>query len=269
MSAPLREGRGPFRADQIRAGDYYELSDGHAIECSPAGRNHAGKNVSWAEILDTDPDVEWSGVDAGYSPESGTLRAPDVAVGGSSDGPDGWIAGSPPLAVEYAGAGQEEPKLQARIADLLAADTRFVWVVRLIGPQRVEVYEPEKPVRTLVMGEMLRAPGILRNPVPVEALFDRSAAHEVALRNLLQRRGYEGLDSVREEGHAEGRARGILEGEAALLSRLLVRRFKEVPPWAQERLDQASRDELELWGDRVLEAETIEDVFLARPASDH
>jgi hypothetical protein len=47
---------------------------------------------------------------------------------------------------------------------------------------------------------MLRAPGILRNPVPVEAPFDRSAAHEVTLRNLLQRRGYEGLE--------EGRARG-------------------------------------------------------------
>jgi len=75
---------GPFTADQIRDGDYYELSHGHPIECSPAGRDHTGPNVSGAEVLDTDPDVEWSGVDAGFSPEPKMLRAPDVAVGGDS-----------------------------------------------------------------------------------------------------------------------------------------------------------------------------------------
>ncbi|MEA2603082.1 MAG: hypothetical protein QOF89_4074 [Acidobacteriota bacterium] len=38
-------------------------------------------------------------------------------------------------------------------------------------------------------GEELRAPGILANPVPVEALYDREVALEVAFRNLLQRQG--------------------------------------------------------------------------------
>lgn len=33
----------------------------------------------------------------------------------------------------------------------------------------------------------------------MEALFDRNVAHEVAFRNLLQRRGYSGLDDVRAE----------------------------------------------------------------------
>jgi hypothetical protein len=41
---------------------------------------------------------------------------------------------------------------------------------------------------------------VLQNPVPVEALYDRSAAHEVALNNLLQREGYRDLDAVRAEG---------------------------------------------------------------------
>jgi hypothetical protein len=75
---------GPFTADQVREGDYHELSNGHPIACSPAGRDHTGPNVSGAEVLDTDPDVEWSGVDAGFSPEPKMLRAPDVAVGGDS-----------------------------------------------------------------------------------------------------------------------------------------------------------------------------------------
>jgi len=63
-------------------------------------------------------------------------------------------------------------------------------------PRQVAVYEPGEPVR------MLRAPGILRNPVPVPALYDREATPEVVLRNLLQRRGYANLEVVRAEGAA-------------------------------------------------------------------
>ncbi|KYF47276.1 hypothetical protein BE08_24550 [Sorangium cellulosum] len=53
-------------------------------------------------------------------------------------------------------------------------------------------------------GEELLAPGVLKNPVRVEALYDREAAHEATLRNLLQRRGYEDIEAVREEGYARG-----------------------------------------------------------------
>jgi hypothetical protein len=61
--------------------------------------------------------------------------------------------------------------------------------------------------------DTLELPGVLRNPVPVRALFDRDAAHEVVLRNLLQRRGYANLEDVREEGREEG----IMEAILALL----------------------------------------------------
>ena len=48
----------------------------------------------------------------------------------------------PPLALEYASIGQDEDGLQREIVDFLAAGTQLVWVVRLVGPRRVEVYEP-------------------------------------------------------------------------------------------------------------------------------
>jgi hypothetical protein len=73
-------------------------------------------------------------------------------------------------------------------------------------------------------GEELTAPGILQNPVPVDALYDRQAAHAVTLRNLLQRQGYRDLDEVRGEGRQEGlrdsvlavlQARGLTIGDAA------------------------------------------------------
>ncbi len=248
MNRPLRS-PGPFRADQIGDGDYYELSNGHPIECSPSGRDHTGPNVSGVEVLDADPDVEWSGVDAGFAPEPGTLRAPDVAVGDPVGEGSGWIPGAPPLAVEYAGAGQDEARLQQKIQDLLAAGTRFVWVVRLLGPRRVEVYEPGETVRMAQAADDLRAPGVLRNPIPVAALYDRDTAHEVTLRNLLQRHGYENLDAVRAESTADSilillESRNIEVGHEIRTRILACQDLKVLRRWLVRATAVASVEEL-------------------------
>jgi hypothetical protein len=42
-------------------------------------------------------------------------------------------------------------------------------------------------MRTVYPGGTLAAPGILKNTVPVEALYDREAAHRQTFRNLLRR----------------------------------------------------------------------------------
>ncbi len=52
-----------------------------------------------------------------------------------------------------------------------------------------------------------------------------------------------------------------MEGEASLLKRLLRRRFERLPSWIDQRLEQASQQDLESWADRVLDAERLEDVF--------
>ena len=80
------------------------------------GRDHAGYNALGARVLGSDPDVEWSGTDAGYALSDDTLRAPDMAVDPAAlKGGPGWIRGAPPLAVEYAGIGQDEEDLKAKI----------------------------------------------------------------------------------------------------------------------------------------------------------
>ncbi len=281
MLKPHREpAKGPFRAEHLRDGDRYELSNGHPLYCAPAGRDHAAPHLIGASVLDSDPEVEWAGVDAGFTPAPGTLRAPDVAVAApAGEDTAGWIPGAPPLAVEYAARGQDEAELQVKIAELLAAGTRFVWVVRLRGPRRVEVYEAGQPVRLLNAGERLEAPGILRNPVPVEALYDRAAGHRATLRNLLQREGYESLEAVRAEGRQEGHAAGRQEGHAVGrqegrretriedLKRLLTRRFGELPAWAIARLEGATLDRLEVWLDEILDAATLEALLDAPPAA--
>ncbi len=117
MSKPHhRTGRGPVRADQLRAGDRYEVSQGHPYYCAPTGGDGARGVIAGALVLDSDPAVDSTGVDAGYQISEDTMRAPDIAVGGVPDAP-GWVkGGAPPLAVEYAGSGQESEVLGARSA---------------------------------------------------------------------------------------------------------------------------------------------------------
>jgi hypothetical protein len=105
--------------------------------------------------------------------------------------------------------------------ELFAAGTRYIWVVRLTGPRRVEAHQPGQKPRIANAGEQLEAPGILANPVPVEALWDRETGLRVTFRNLLQRQGYTSLDEVRAEGEAHGRAEGEIQGLRKVIATVL------------------------------------------------
>jgi Uma2 family endonuclease len=205
---PSRMAPGPFHADQLRSGDRYELSNGHAIYCAPSGGRHAEPNRLGASVVGWDPAVKEAGVDTGYSSGPGMLRAPDVAIGNVPDKP-GWVRGAPDLAIEYADVGQDEDDLAIKIAELLEAGTKYLWVVRLTGKRRVELHEPGKPMRTAWPGEMLEAPGVLQNLVRVEALYDKTEAERATFTNLLQRRGYESLEAVLARGREEGREEAL------------------------------------------------------------
>jgi len=45
-------GRGPFRADQLRDGDRYELSNGHPIYCMPADWKHGSGSTTGGLVLE-------------------------------------------------------------------------------------------------------------------------------------------------------------------------------------------------------------------------
>ncbi len=264
MTDPLpRHTPGPFRADQLRDGDRYELSQGHPIYCAPAGWRHGASSVQGGLVLDSDPAVQWTGTDVGISPDESTLRAPDVVVRTTPPSGDStWLTEAPPLAVEYAGPGQDERELQAKIAELLAAGTRLVWVVRLVGPQRVEVHRPDGPMKLYTASDVLEAPGVLRNPVPVRALFDREAAHEVVLRNLLQRRGYASLREVHEKGREEGLKEGREEGLIDAVLALLQSRGLAVDPTVAARLRAGhDRETLQRWLLQAARVECAEQLF--------
>ncbi len=71
------------------------------------------------------------------------------------------------------------------------------------------------------------------------------------------------VTSVERLAKEEGREEGLLRGQISLLKRLLKRRYRQLPTWVEERLGKASREELESWADRVLDAESLDEVFAA------
>src|SRR5690606_13863140 len=68
----------------------------------------------------------------------------------------------------------------------------------------------------------------------------------------------------RAEGLAEGRIEGLNEGMLAIVKHLLSRRFGALPDWVEPRLQQASTDTLTQWSERILFADSLEDVFTAQ-----
>ena len=65
-----------------------------------------------------------------------------------------------------------------------------------------------------------------------------------------------------QEGRMEGRVEGRVEGETLVLQRLLFRRFGPLPNEVLARIAAASEADITRWVDRVLDAVSLEEVFL-------
>ena len=59
-----------------------------------------------------------------------------------------------------------------------------------------------------------------------------------------------------EQWKQQGMQQGKLEGEAAILERLLTKRFGTLPEATRTHLTGATLEQLDLWADRILEALT-------------
>jgi hypothetical protein len=64
-----------------------------------------------------------------------------------------------------------------------------------------------------------------------------------------------------ESSYGWGMRQGLRQGQRRLLLKLLRQRFGEPPAWVEERLAAATPEQLDLWGERLLEAPTLEALF--------
>ncbi|MFV1995842.1 MAG: DUF4351 domain-containing protein, partial [Verrucomicrobiales bacterium] len=84
-------------------------------------------------------------------------------------------------------------------------------------------------------------------------------------RTLLAERVKEWTRQWREEGLEEGlekgREEGRKEGKSQLLARQLERKFGPLDEEIRRRIEEAGADQLLEWGERILTAERLEEVF--------
>jgi hypothetical protein len=59
---------------------------------------------------------------------------------------------------------------------------------------------------------------------------------------------------------------GIKRGAAAILERQLTRRFGPLPKTVQKKLAAAELEQLNSWGDALLDARSLRQIFNPRPA---
>ena len=69
------------------------------------------------------------------------------------------------------------------------------------------------------------------------------------------------ITSTERAGIKKGIQLGEQKGEAKILKRQLSRRFGILPDEVEQRVDLASPAELEVWADRVLDAQTLPEIF--------
>src|SRR5712691_1275020 len=144
--------------------------------------------------------------------------------------------------------------LQAR-ATRRDPEGRLQWKLRLVR----RLYERGYARQDVL--ELLRfIDWVLTLPAGLEARL------QAELMQLERERQMPYITSFERMGIEKGLQQGIHQGEVTVLKRLLTRRFGPLPAWAEERLEQASPQELEGWAERVLEAQRLEDVLASAPS---
>ncbi len=57
------------------------------------------------------------------------------------------------------------------------------------------------------------------------------------------------------------REEGLEQGQRRMLSRLIAKRFGELPKWAADRLDAATESQPEAWSNAMLSADSLSSIF--------
>lgn len=68
-------------------------------------------------------------------------------------------------------------------------------------------------------------------------------------------------ERLRAEGMEKGMERGLHQGVEGTLRKLIQLKFGHLPDWANDRLLQATDEQLDQWVTNILSAERLEDLF--------
>ena len=88
----------------------------------------------------------------------------------------------------------------------------------------------------------------------LDILFDRINQH-------LTGRLRDDIMTLAQQLEQRGMERGLQQGEAAMIIRQLQHRFGSLSPSYTQRIMAADPEILFVWGEKILEAQTLEDIF--------
>lgn len=99
--------------------------------------------------------------------------------------------------------------------------------------------------------------------IDIYTAMDDKQMHDYQTRYPQETRKMAGLtERLLNEGMQQGLQQGMQQGEQGILQRLLIRRFGPLDQQARQRLQQATPQELECWADNILNAKTLDEVFI-------
>jgi hypothetical protein len=70
-----------------------------------------------------------------------------------------------------------------------------------------------------------------------------------------------GIEKGKQEGMQQGMQQGLQQGEAKVLVHLIERKFGELPDTYRRQISEADEEIILLWSDRLLTAQTLEQIF--------
>ncbi len=164
-------------------GGKMELVEGRVMTCMPVGRPHAKLAARLARIVGTFVDDHALGethVELGHRTQRApdTVLAPDVsffsAAGLLREPVDGFMEGSPTLAIEVMSPEDRESEVASKVVRYLSAGAQRVWVVRPSN-QTVTVHRPGGDAHTYSGGDILTSTdasfGVDGFSLPLPTLF--------------------------------------------------------------------------------------------------
>ncbi len=152
---------------------------------------------------------------------------------------------------------EELEALNSPVADLFRIEKSGDWSEIRASVHRLRQNVAEAPLRKAfenwLQGVILPRFGVSQEESDTLMLEEL----ETMLAEKIDRWNREILEKGREEGLDKGRQ----EGEARLVLRQLRLKFGPLEPELEERVRSADPDLLLVWGERVLTAESLQDVF--------
>lgn len=233
----------------------YEIQDGRIVYVPPSDEPHGSRHSKLSALLEAHVGDSWDVASDMLTRTSETDDvAPDASVFPRERDPETGRRQLEELAFEVASTETlNEVAIKAKkLADrgvrrIFAIDVSrqraFEWSLRL---GTWEILAPNAVIEDVALAA----------PLPVEALVRAAKADDAMARALLKKR-----NPVLQSALADQRNEGRAEGGAEILLKQLTKRFGPLQEAVVTRVRTASVEELDRFAERVLDAESLEDVI--------